>query len=220
MTTARRILADFHCHSHCSPDCDMTPEQLVAAALRRGLGCIALTDHNTMANVREVQALAPFTVVPGEEIRTPYGEIIGLFLQEEIPPGLSPQETCDRIKEQGGLVVVPHPFDLVRRSHLGEPFLELILPLVDALEVKNARVVFWWHNARAKRCAMKHNLPMTAGSDCHMPVEVGQVHVEMPLFSGKDDFLDALRQGHISGRASSPFVHLYTSWVKQAKRRR
>ncbi|MCL4533592.1 MAG: PHP domain-containing protein [Bacteroidetes bacterium] len=218
--TSKHILADLHCHTHCSPDCDMTPQRLVAAALRRGLECIAVTDHNTMANVREVQALAPFKVIPGEEIKTPYGEIIGLFLRDEIPAGLSPQETCDRIREQGGLVVVPHPFDLVRSSHLGKPFLESILPSVDALEVKNARVVFWWHNARAKACAQRHGLPMTAGSDCHMPIEVGQVRVEMPPFHGVEDFLDCLRQGRILGRASSPFVHLYTGWVKQAKRRR
>ncbi len=215
-----RILADFHCHTYYSPDSDMPPARLVAAALRRGLTCLAVTDHNTMAGVREVQALAPFTVIPGEEIKTPYGEIIGLFLQQEIPPGLSPQETCDQIHAQGGLVVVPHPFDLVRPSHLGEPFLQSILPSVDALEVMNARVIFPWHNARARACAEEHNLPMTAGSDCHMPIEVGQVRMEMLAFQEKDDFLACLRQGRVLGRMSSPLVHFYTAWAKRAKRRR
>jgi hypothetical protein len=198
----------------------MELQNLVAAAERRGLDCLALTDHNTMDGVKELQKIASFQVIPGEEIKTPYGEIIGLYLQEAIPGGLSPQETCARIKEQGGLVIVPHPFDLTRPSHLGEPWLESVLPYIDALEVRNARVIFPWHNTQAVRFARRHNLPATAGSDAHMAMEVGQVRVEMPAFAGAEDLLGALRQGRVLGRLSSPLVHAYTVWVKRALKRR
>jgi predicted metal-dependent phosphoesterase TrpH len=217
--TGSRILADFHCHSQSSSDSDMSPDKLIAAAQQRGLDCLALTDHNTMESVKYVQQHAPFRVIPGEEIKTPYGEIIGLYLREEIPAYLSPQETCQRIKEQGGLVVIPHPFDLTRPSHLGEPWLESVLPYIDALEVYNARVIFPWHNAKARAYAVAHNLPATAGSDAHMPIEVGQVRVEMPPFQGRDDLLQALRQGRILGRISSPLVHVYTAYTKRVTKR-
>ncbi len=220
MASRPRILADFHCHTWASYDSLMSPRDLVRAAVRRGLGCLAITDHNSMASVREVQETAPFTVIAGEEVKTPYGEIIGLFLQEKIPGGLSPQETCQRIHAQGGLVVVPHPFDLVRKSHLGEPFLDSVLPLVDAIEVRNARVILPWHNSRAQAYAERYGLPGTAGSDCHMPIEVGQVCVDMPAFQGREDFLECLRQGRIHGRASSPLVHAYTVLAKYVHRLR
>jgi predicted metal-dependent phosphoesterase TrpH len=221
MTLSRpHIFADFHCHSAYSSDSDMPLDKLVAAAEHRGLDCLALTDHNTMDGVKELQKIASFQIIPGEEIKTPYGEIIGLFLQEAIPGGLSPQETCRRIKEQGGLVVIPHPFDLTRPSHLGEPWLDSVLPFVDAIEARNARVIFPWHNTQARDFARRHSLPATAGSDAHMPIEVGQVRVEMPVFSGRDTFLTSLRQGRVIGNVSSPLVHCYTAWVKRVIKRR
>jgi predicted metal-dependent phosphoesterase TrpH len=110
------LRADFHMHTHYSKDCTTSPKRLVARCLRVGLGCIAVTDHNTIRGGMEVAEIAPFPVIVASEVKTTHGEITGLFLTEEIPRGLSPMETVERIKAQGGLVSIPHPFDKVRSS--------------------------------------------------------------------------------------------------------
>ncbi|MEE9324142.1 MAG: PHP domain-containing protein, partial [Dehalococcoidia bacterium] len=133
------LRADFHMHTHYSSDCATPPERLVARCVEVGLSCIALTDHNTIKGALEVERMAPFKVIVAEEIKTPFGEITGLVLKEEVPPGLSPQETVARIKEQGGLVSIPHPFDRFRNSVLKYEALESILSQVDIIEVFNSR---------------------------------------------------------------------------------
>ena len=110
------IKADFHMHTHFSPDSETPPEKLVARCVEVGLSCIAVTDHNTIEGALEVERIAPFMVIVGEEVASSDGEITGLFLKEPVPKGLSPQETARRIKDQGGLVSLPHPFDRFRRA--------------------------------------------------------------------------------------------------------
>ena len=112
------LKADLHMHTAFSLDCDTPPEVVVKRCIAAGLNCIAITDHNTIRGALEVGKLADFRVIVGEEVKSSEGDIIGLFLEEEIPRGLSPLETVSRIKDQDGLVMVPHPFDTIRRGPL------------------------------------------------------------------------------------------------------
>ena len=211
--TSRLLKADLHTHTYFSPDGLTSPDKYVQTCLKRGINCVAVTDHNDLGGALAVQKLASFRVIIGEEVESLEGEIIGLFLQEEVPAGLSAEETVRRIKEQGGLVCVPHPFDRWRREHLAEAALMHILPQVDIIEALNARTTLRGDNEQAARFAQEHGLAMSAGSDAHSARELGRACVEMPDFEGPREFLQALRQGHIVGRLSTPLVHLWSRWA-------
>jgi len=203
-------------HSNYSRDCAMTLEQIVRKCLDRGINCIALTDHGNADGALRLQQIASFTVIVGQEVLTPDGEIMGLFLKETIPSGLSPSEAVSRIKAQGGLVGAPHPFDPLRG--LKRDTLENLLPQMDFVEVFNSRSLLWSHNTQAKRLASQHGLLATAGSDAHTPGEIGKAYVEMPEFAGKEDFRKSLAQGKIVGRRSSPLVHFATTMANLKQR--
>jgi predicted metal-dependent phosphoesterase TrpH len=195
----------------------MSLDEVIQAAMARGLGALAITDHDAIEGALALSRMAPFRVIVGEEIDTGEGEIIGLFLQEFIPPKLNPAQTIARIREQGGLVYIPHPFD-TRRYPLQESILLALLHEVDAIEVLNARVMLPVYNKRAARFARKHGLPGGAGSDAHTPVEIGRAYVEMEPFTGKEGFLCSLAQAKVGGSVSAPHVHLFSSWAKMQKR--
>jgi predicted metal-dependent phosphoesterase TrpH len=208
------IKADLHLHTIYSGDSRSRLEQIIARCNEVGINCIAVTDHNTIAGAVEMRKIAPFKVIVGEEIHTANGEVIGYFLTQEIPKGLSPAETVRRIREQGGLVAVPHPFDRLRGSAIQRPALEAILPDIDIIEVLNARSILRRYNTMAKRFAQKHGLVASAGSDAHTPGEIGRAYVEMPDFDGRDGFLKALRQGKIMGQVSPRIVHFKSTLAK------
>ena len=213
------LKVDLHMHTSFSPDCLIPPEKLVARCQQVGLNCIAVTDHNTIQGALAMRALAPFTVIIGEEIKTTEGEVAGLFLQETIPAGLSPQETAQRIKEQGGLVSLPHPFDPFRRSALSPQGLEAVLPYTDILEAFNARNFRARDNARAHRLALERQLLVSAVSDAHALRELGNAYVEMPEFDGTPEgFKQALAQGRIVGRRTSLLLRMASSLNKVIKR--
>lgn len=213
-----RIKVDLHIHTCYSPD-SLTPlEAVIAAALERGLGALAITDHNAIEGAIALQRMAPFAVIVGEEILTSEGDIIGLFLQEFIPPKLTPVQAIARIREQGGVVYIPHPFDF-RRSALPEPVLHAILEEVDAIEVLNARTLLPVLNERAQYFAHKHGLLCGAGSDAHTAAEIGQAYVEMPPFTDKDSFLRNLADARVYGTLSLPHVHLFSTWAKMQKKK-
>jgi predicted metal-dependent phosphoesterase TrpH len=203
------LKADFHVHSKYSRDCNMTLEQIIRKCQDKGINCIALTDHGSAEGALLLQQMAPFTVIVGEEVLTPYGEIMGLFLKETVPSGLSPLEAAARIKAQGGLVGVPHPFDSMRGLKMDS--LESLVPQLDFLEVFNSRSIFRSNNSLAKRLVSQHGLLATAGSDAHTPGEIGKAYVEMQEFTGKEEFKKSLVQGKIIGRRSSPLVHVSTT---------
>ncbi|MFQ5944643.1 MAG: PHP domain-containing protein [Anaerolineae bacterium] len=209
---------DLHLHTHFSLDCATRVEDLIRACRERGLDAIAVTDHNTLAGAEAVKRSAPFPVILGEEIRTRRGEVLGLFLSEEIPRGLGLRETVDRIHQQGGIAGAPHPFDRIRRSALGERALGEILDKLDYLEVFNARCLFAWDNSRALALALERGIPMSAGSDAHTLGELGQAYLEVGPFTGPEEFLERLREGRIQGTLSSPLVHLASSWAKARSR--
>lgn len=201
---------DLHTHTLCSKDCCSQYDRIIAAVQQAGLDGIAVTDHNEFRGALELKERAPFLVIPGEEIKTNAGEIIGLFLQEKIPRDLDPVETVDRIHEQGGVAYVPHPFDEIRGSRLQREALERVRDHIDVLEVFNARNALPIFNSRALEYARQHNLLMGAGSDAHTYGEYGHAYVDVPPFGNAQEFLESMRRGSWRGRLSSPLVHVRT----------
>jgi predicted metal-dependent phosphoesterase TrpH len=209
---------ELHSHTHHSHDCLLTYEAIIAVCQHRGIGALAVTDHNQIAGAFELQQRAPFPVIIGEEIFTEQGEIIGLFLHEFIPRGLPVQETIARIKAQGGLVYVPHPFDSFRKGAIGRETLDAICADVDLLEVLNARNLRPDDDDCAYRYAQEHELAMAAGSDAHSVGEFGNAYLEMEPFDGPHDFLTKARRGRVRGRHSTGLVHLLSTYAKLRKR--
>ncbi len=204
------IDVDLHMHTDHSGDCATPVEVLLATAREQGLGAIAVTDHNEISGALEASERAqesdahpPVKVIVGEEVKTAsQGEVIGLFLQEKIPRGLSIEETVAEIRRQGGLVYVPHPFD---RMH-AVPDYEHLLPIlddVDAIEVFNPRVAIGAFNEEAARFAAKYRITAGAGSDSHVPQGLGSVRVRMRDFDGPREFLASLAGAEIHTRPSS-----------------
>lgn len=208
------IRADLHVHTGYSPDCSTSLEDIIARCMKIGVNCVAVTDHNTIAGALDMKRLAPFKVIVGEEIDTSDGEVIGYFLQDHIPKGLSPGETIARIRKQGGVVCVPHPFDRFRLSALRRQTLEGLVAQIDIIEVLNSRLVLLRHADMARRFAEEHGLLVSAGSDAHTCSEVGNACVEMPDFNDAAHFLDALARGRLVGKRSSPWVRVRSNWAK------
>ncbi|HSX31624.1 MAG TPA: PHP domain-containing protein [Candidatus Saccharimonadales bacterium] len=157
---------DLHTHSVDSPDGSLTFTQYKRMLDQKGLDCIAITDHNTIGFAKAAQAALGSKIIVGEEVTTTEGELIGLFLTEAVPAGLTPLETAKRIKAQGGLVYVPHPFETVR-SGMPLQALDGIAKFVDIVEVRNGRAVFQNRSGLAEEWAAKHKLPGAASSDTH-----------------------------------------------------
>ena len=201
---------DLHTHTYRSKDCRNQYGRIIGAVQAAELDGIAVTDHNEFRGAIELQRRAPFLVIPAEEIKTNAGEIIGLFLQEWIPPGLEPLETVDRIHQQGGVAYVPHPFDEIRGSRLQRWALELVRPHIDIIEVFNARNALPTFNARALEYARRHGILAGAGSDAHTYGEYGHAYVDIPPFTTCQEFLESMRRGIWQGRLSSPLVHMRT----------
>jgi glycosyltransferase involved in cell wall biosynthesis len=202
----RTIDVDLHMHTDHSHDCATPVEVLLATAAEQGLGAIAVTDHNEISGALEAQAKAEaygVKVIVGEEVKSAsQGEVIGLFLSERIPRGLTLEETVAEIKRQGGLVYVPHPFD---RMHAVPDYEHLlrIVDDVDAIEVYNPRVAIGAFNEEAERFAAKYRILAGAGSDSHVAQGLGSVRVRMPDFDGPEEFLEALRSAQIVTKPSS-----------------
>jgi predicted metal-dependent phosphoesterase TrpH/glycosyltransferase involved in cell wall biosynthesis len=216
------IVADLHMHTAWSSDCAVETADLLDHAEAAGLGAIAVTDHNVFGGALEAVELAKdrdLIVIPGEEIKTDaQGEVIGLFLKEEIPRGLPFAETLAAIKEQGGLVYLPHPFD---RMHTvpDATTLHRHLADVDVFEVYNARLLFEDHNDEALRFARKYNLTMGAGSDAHVLQGVGTGAVRMRSFRDPEEFLISLRSAEVLRRPKSLAYLQSLKWMAQVKER-
>ena len=208
------IKVDLHVHTACSVDGTMSPEEVVDAALLKGIGGLAITDHNTIAGALALQKIAPFAVIVGQEVSTSDGEVLGLFLREGVPRGLSAMETVRLIKEQGGLVGVPHPFDRLRGESLDVSVLQKIADTLDFVEILNGRVTLDRDNRRACEFAGSRGLAATAGSDAHSKREVGQVYVGMDTLGGRDQFLQQLRNGRVQGSRSPFWVHFFSIYAR------
>jgi predicted metal-dependent phosphoesterase TrpH len=216
------VVADLHMHTSWSHDCSIDPAELVDHAEAEGLGAIAVTDHNVFGGALEAGDHArgrDLIVIAGEEVKTDgQGEVIGLFLQREIPRGLSFADTIAAIREQGGLVYLPHPFD--RLHAIPDPkTLHRHLSEVDVFEVYNARLLFESYNDEALRFARKYNLTMGAGSDAHVLQGVGTGALRMRAFEDPEEFLLSLRTAEVLRRPKSLAYLQSLKWVAQVKER-
>jgi predicted metal-dependent phosphoesterase TrpH/glycosyltransferase involved in cell wall biosynthesis len=216
------IVADLHMHTSWSHDCSIDAGELVDHAEAEGLGAIAVTDHNVFGGALEAIDHArgrELVVIPGEEVKTDgQGEVIGLFLDREIPRGMSFEDTVAAIREQGGLVYLPHPFD--RMHAIPDPkTLHRTLDQIDVLEVYNARLLFESYNDEALRFARKYNLTMGAGSDAHVLQGVGTGAVRMRAFQDPEEFLISLHNAEILRRPKSLAYLQSLKWVAQVKER-
>ena len=216
------LLADLHLHTEHSHDCSMPVAEVLDRAEAQGLGAIAVTDHNVFAGAQEAVELArdrALTVIPGEEVKTERGEVIGLFLQEEIARGMTMAETIAAIRDQGGLVYLPHPFD--RMHTIADPrTLHRHLAEIDVFEVFNARLLRETFNDEALRFARKYNLLMGAGSDAHVIPGIGTGLVRMRAFETPEQFLLSLRSAEIVRRPKSLVYLQGLKWVAQAREKR
>jgi len=211
------IKADLHVHTCYSIDCLTPLEQIVERCLELGIDCIAVADHNTIAGALKLSEFAPFKIIIAEEVLTPVGEIMGFFLSEAVPRGLSPQETISRIQNQGGLVGIPHPYGRSLPWNVNPLTSTDILSRIDIIEAFNSRTPFSNSNAKAWRLAKEHGKAASAGSDAHTLGEIGRAYVEMPEFDGPDDFLNSLAQGKIFGQKSSYWAHFASTWAKMRR---
>ena len=206
-------------HTHFSPDSETDPDKLVKRCLKVGLELIAVTDHNTIEGALKVKDSAPFPVIIGEEIKTSAGEITGLFLKETIPAGLSPIDTAHRIKDQGGLVSLPHPFDRFRSEVIDGKAINELIPLLDIVEIFNSRNNLSADDRKAEKFAKEHNLLTSGVSDAHTLMELGRTYVQMPEFDGTpSDFKIALSKGTIVGKRMSPLIHITTTLTRIKKK--
>lgn len=208
-----RIRLDLHIHTVYSFDSTIVPSDLLEACRRRGLAGVAITDHDSLRGGLSFAAELPgLLIIPGVEIRSAEGEIIGLFMKEEVPPGLSAPETMARIHDQGGVVVIPHPFDYVKLRRMTAGRLRELAGEIDAMEVLNGKPRYWGANRRAARFAESLGIPATAGSDAHKAEHVGLVYVEMEEFTNKEEFLASLRTAVVRGERYSPWASQVDRW--------
>ncbi len=216
------VLCDLHMHTEHSHDCAVPVETLLDYAEAQGLGAIAITDHNVFGGAQEAAERSrgrKLVVIPGEEVKTESGEVIGLFLEREIPRGMSMGDTIAAIREQNGVVYVPHPFDRLHTIPDAEN-LHRHLAEIDVFEVYNARLLFEGFNDEALRFARKYNLTMGAGSDAHVLQGVGTGLVRMRAFESAEEFLISLRSAEILRRPKSLVYLQGLKWVAQARDRR
>jgi hypothetical protein len=211
------LKVDMHVHTSCSPDSLIKVDDLLETCDRSGIDCVAVTDHDTADCAPKLHEQEPSRIIVGEEIHTTDGEITGLFLKETIPPGLSPMKTVERIKQQGGLVYLPHPFDRMRGSVLQQSAIDKIWKEIDIIEAFNSRNVLRWSNRRASSFARKRSIITGAGSDAHARYEVGNAYVLIERFNSATDFLEKLADAEIRSHKTSLLLNFMTKMYKVAR---
>jgi predicted metal-dependent phosphoesterase TrpH len=197
---------ELHSHSLYSMDCRTALRRILDMCDSRGVDKIAITDHNETAGAIALQRLAPDRVIVGEEIMTTQGEILAFFVTEKVPAKLSPEETIKRLRDQGAVISVSHPYDRLRKGAWEEDDLLKIIDQVDALETFNSRCIYHEDNLKAQQLAEKYNLPGTVGSDAHVPYEYGRATMRMQPFQTPTEFLQSLR-------AATPVTQFSPVWV-------
>ena len=202
------IKADFHVHGFCSPDSLSKGDDLVAKAKELGLGKLILTDHNTIAGAVELQKKYPDFVIVGEEILTTQGEILALFVKEEIPKFTEPIEAFERLREQNAFISLSHPYAPMRHGWSEQEMIGY-LPFIDAIEIANGRNMAEM-NIAAKNFAEAHGLCGTAGSDAHDTSELGSMCLELPDFNNADELRESIKTAKVVGKESPQWVRYYS----------
>ncbi len=203
------VRLDLHNHTLFSADGLMSPAELLATAGSRCVACIAITDHNSVAGALEAVRLADADptlprVIPGIELSTSDGEIVGLYVWETIPAGLPLLTAVERIKGQGGIVYLPHPFDRLRRGSVSSGARERAAELADIIEVVNGRSLSYRANEKSRRLAERLGKPQGAGSDAHRLAEVGNACIVVDAYPSREDLVSLVARGHV--------VHDLTLW--------
>lgn len=232
------ISVDLHLHTCYSYDCATPLSQVARSCRQAGLDCVAVTDHNTIAGALRLRDSGAFRVIVGEEISTTHGELLGYFLTQPVSRGLSPLETIEHVKAQGGLVCIPHPlgrrpfpsnaamgigrdgrFVPSARLTQANPLLtEDILARVDLIEAINSRSPFHSTWRAARELVELCGVPATAGSDAHTAREIGRARVTIDDFADATGFLAAIATSSISGSRSSAFIHFASIYAKLRRR--
>jgi hypothetical protein len=212
------LLTEFHSHTVYSKDSLTTPKQFLSTCKRKHLDRVVITDHNTIQGALICRDLDPERVIVGEEIMTQSGELLAVFVQEEVPPGLPAVEAIARLRQQHAFISVSHPFDPYRSGHWKLPELLQITLLVDAIETFNARCILPDSNLQAQEFAWQHNLLGTAGSDAHAPFELGRACLRMPWFDDRQSLRQALQQAQPVVKLSPAWVHLFSRYAVWRKK--
>jgi len=215
---ARLVNVDFHCHTIFSIDSLTRPEYLISSAHKRGLDRVVVTDHNTIAGAVAAHTLDPDLIIVGEEIMTRNGEILAAYMTAEIAPGLTAKETIKRLRDQGAFISISHPFDSHRSGSWRRDDLLDITPLVDAIEVFNARSIKAGSNRLAREFAVQHRLAGTVGSDAHSAGEIGAAWLQLSFFSDADSLREVIGQGKVQGHLSPFWVHFYSRFAHLYKK--
>jgi len=218
--TSGLVRIDLHVHTRHSHDSAAPVSSVLERCRDGGLGMVAITDHDSIRGGLEAREKGGFPVIVGEEIKSAQGDILGLFLEEEVPPNLTPLETAQRVKDQGGLVGVPHPFDRIRPTALGRNGLLEIMHLVDFLEGYNAHTFLGRDNRKGLEFAALHSLPVVSCSDSHSALELGRTYTEVPeseLDCSPEGVMRAIRAGTCVGRHPPPWLLMAPVYAKLRK---
>jgi hypothetical protein len=218
---------DLHCHTEASPDSSSPLSEIPDRCVEKGITVQAITDHNLIWAAQELQETArrrgdfPLSIIVGEEISTSEGELIGLFLKEKIEAGLSPEATVAEIKGQGGLVLLPHGFDPLKRWHLRIEARKKITPAIDIVETFNSRISRPRWNRAAVEWAEEQGVPMSAGSDAHTIADIGNAWTEVPArpVNSPGELLAALRDGVPMGVWTHPVIAFLFKMVDRTRRK-
>jgi len=213
------VRVELHLHTCYSLDSLLPLETMIERAREFGIDRVAVTDHNEIEGALAAQKLAPDLIIVGEEIQTTVGEILGYFMTEKIPEGLPPEEVLRRLKDQGAVISVAHPFD--RRGYKAWGWAELaeLSPMLDAVEVFNARCLTQDLNKQAQAFADEFGLAGTVGSDAHSAVEIGTATLSMTPFQTAEEFREALKSATPHVKSSPPYVRLYSRHAKMMKKK-
>ena len=215
-----KIRIEFHCHSNASADSLVKPGDLVAFCRQREIDRVVVTDHNTIAGALQAKAIDPERVIVGEEIATTKGELLAAYVKEEIPRGLTPDETIKRLREQGAFISVSHPFDNLRGKYWQKEDLKELLPQLDAIEIFNSRCLRTSFNNEAEDFAGMHNVQGTSGSDAHTLMELGRAAMTLPVFDDAASLRLALLQveysrvrSGLAARLASRYAFFYNRYI-------
>lgn len=207
---------ELHCHTAASPDSLVKVKDLIKIARKRGLDRLAITDHNTIRGALYAKTLDPELIIVGEEVLTTKGELLVFFVKEEIPRGLEPLEAIKRLRDQNAFISVSHPFDHLRHGWQLADLIE-ITPLVDAIEIFNARSFIPTINDEAKEYARVNNLRGTVGSDAHTLIEVGRATQLIPPFTDSESMRQSFLEPEYLKKSSSPLIRIRSTGAKIAK---
>ena len=218
---------DLHCHTEASPDSSSPLEEIPERCVEKGITLQAITDHNRIWGAQKLREAVlarndlPLGIIVGEEISTTEGELIGLFLNEKVEAGLTPEETVAEIKRQGGLVLLPHGFDPLKRWHLRMEARKRITTTIDIVETFNSRISRPHWNRVAVRWAEQFSVPMSAGSDAHTIADIGNAWTEVPLrpVNSTGELLAALREGVPMGVWTHPVIAFLLKMIDRTRRK-